>query len=80
MVQTDLDGDKFSRVKFKEVTAHDIKSITIDVESELGLCLATTLFIEYCSESILPKEVDRLQLICFLGRNKNYAEQTLQLN
>jgi len=38
-------------------------SITIDVESELGLCLATTLFIEYCSESILPKEVDRLQLI-----------------
>ncbi len=38
-------------------------TIIIDVDSERGLCLAITLFIEHCSENMIPKECDRTQLI-----------------
>lgn len=37
--------------------------MTIDAFSEQGLLLAITQFVYTCSEDILPKEVDREQLV-----------------
>lgn len=35
----------------------------IEVDSQLGLCLAVTNFIHNCSENMIPKDCDRGQLI-----------------